>query len=378
MAKILRKLKIPAIGGGARGRNPDYFIVVIAAAIVLFGLAMLSSASSDLGKIRFGDTYYYLKHQVAYGFSIGAAGFVFGAAIYYRRWQKLAAILLAVNVVFLLAIFLGFGFKAGGAERWLKIGPFLFQPSEMLKLTFMFYLAAWLAASAKRTKSFWEGFLPLIVLAGAIALLLIFQPSTSTVVIILFSGAIVYFLSGAKLRYIAGLFLLGTAGFLSLIFISPYRFERMTAFMNPAADVQGAGYHINQALIAVGSGGLWGTGYGQSTSKFSYLPEPIGDSIFVVIAEELGFIGAAVFTAAFFFLVFRGFLVAWRCREQFGRLLAAGIVSVIAIQTVIHIGANIGILPLTGVPLPLVSYGGTSLAVFMTALGILVNISKYS
>ena len=148
--------------------------------------------------------------------------------------------------------------------------------------------------------------------------------------------------------------------------------------MNPAADVQGAGFHINQALIAVGSGGLWGTGYGQSTSKFSYLPEPIGDSIFVVIAEELGFIGAAVFTAAFFFLVFRGFLVAWRCREQFGRLLAAGIVSVIAIQTVIHIGANIGILPLTGVPLPLVSYGGTSLAVFMTALGILVNISKYS
>ncbi len=378
MAKILKKIKIPAIGGKVRGRNPDYFIVVIAIAIVLFGLAMLSSASSDLGKIRFGDTYYYLKHQLAYGFSLGAVGFVLGTAIYYRRWQKLAAILLAVNVVFLLVIFLGFGFKAGGAERWLKIGPFLFQPSEMLKLTFMFYLAAWLAASAKRTKSFSEGFLPFIVLAGVIALLLIFQPSTSTVMIILISGLGVYFLSGAKLRYIAGCFLLGAIAFLSLVFISPYRFARMTSFINPAADVQGAGYHINQALIAVGSGGLWGTGYGQSTSKFSYLPEPIGDSIFVVIAEELGFIGATVFIAAFFFLIFRGFLVSWRCREQFGRLLAAGIVSVIAVQVLIHIGANIGILPLTGVPLPLVSYGGTSLAVFMTALGILVNISKYS
>jgi len=371
------------------GHSPDYILLSCLILIVLFGLVMLSSASSDLGKIKFNDTYYYLKHQISIGLGLGILGFIFAYFVSYQWWKKMAIPLLFLSLIGLVLVFTPLGFSHSNANRWINIGSFSVQPAEFLKLTFILYLAAWLSmrkgTDMHRQTNFLSGLLPFWMISGLIGFLILIQPSTTTVAIILSSGLIVYFASGAKLSFIFGTAILVFTILALVVFLSnDYRAQRIETYVKNmfnqetvAGDVDES-YHINQALMSIGSGGVFGVGFGKSTTKFEYLPEPIGDSIFAVIAEELGFVGASGMLAVFIVLITRGFLIAKKSRDKFAQLVVVGIMSVIAIQAFVHIGAISGIIPLTGVSLPFISYGGTSLAVFLTMAGLVVKISKYT
>lgn len=362
-----------------RAKAPDYAYITFLVLLVIFGFVMLTSASSDLGKSQFGDAHYYLKHQLVNGFSIGIIGFFIGMFVYYRRWENFAIFGLLLTIVALTLVFSSFGVGAKGGERWLNIGAFTFQPAELLKLTFFMYLAAWFSKKQSlRSKTFTGGLLPFLILLGGVTVLLIAQPATTTAVLIFAAALVMYFTAGGKMQFIVGLALVAALLLALLIYISPYRLSRILTFLNPATDELDAGYHINQAKLAIGSGGIWGVGFGQSTTKLHYLPEPIGDSIFAVLAEEFGFVGSMVFITVFLLFVLRGFRIAKRSQDGFGRLLATGFTAIIGLQAFVNIGAISGMLPLTGVPLPFISYGGTSLAVLLTMSGVMVNISRYS
>jgi len=361
-----------------KSKRVDYFFVLLVFILTAFGLAMLASASSDLGKLKFNDSYYYLKHQALYGFGLGLLGFFITANIYYRRWEKWALGFLILSIILLVLVFSPWGSASGGAKRWLALGSFTFQPSEVIKFTLLIYLAAWLGKNRDRAKSFFSGFLPLLFILFFIIAILLIQHSTSAAMLTGLAAVAVYFISGARFRYILAIILLGLLLLFLVINFTPYRFERIKAFLDPQADPLGKSYQQNQTLLSIGSGRLWGRGYGQSTTKIHYLPEPIGDSIFAVIAEELGFVGAASLVIAFFLLIWRSFLIAERNPDNFAKLLAIGFGIVVGLQVFVHIAALAGLIPLTGVPLPFISYGGTALIAFLTMAGVITNISKYS
>lgn len=359
-----------------RKAHPDYFLFGIIFVLTLFGLIILTSASSDIGKLKFDNSYYYLKHQVLYGLLLGIAGFLVAYFFPYKYLRKIAPFFLIFNVILLIMVFTSFGVTAGGASRWLRFGSFTFQPAELLKLSFIIYIAAWLTnPKSNRGESFTKGFLPFAVVSGVVAGLLVFQPATSTVAILMGAALTVYVVSGAKLKYVLSLILIGAVALTILIYATPYRMERVMSFFKQNDDA-GANYHLNQALIAIGSGRLTGTGFGQSTAKVTYLPAVIDDSIFAVAAQELGFIGAGSIIVLFALLVVRLFWLAMRTPDHFGKLMLVGFGCIIAFQSLTNIGAISGIMPLTGVPLPFISYGGTALAVFLTMSGLALNISK--
>ena len=361
-----------------RSHKPDYLIVACLAFLVLAGLLALASASSNLGQTKFNDSFYYLKHQIFNGLSFGIVGFFLAYSIYYRRYQKLALVFLLLTLVLTALVFTPLGLKSGGAERWVKIGPVTFQPAEFLKLSVIIYFAAWLAGQNERNSSFWKGMMPFFVVLAAVAGMLLKQPTTTTVVIISGAALALYFVSGAKLSYVLGASVVGVIALALMVVITPYRFQRITNFLNPDANPLGAGYHRNQAQIAIGAGKLFGVGYGKSTTKINYLPEPIGDSIFAVVAEEFGFVGSIGLLSIFLLLVMRILLLARKIKDKFGKLLLVGFGTLISLQVFINVGAISGLLPLTGVPLPFISYGGTALAVFMTMGGIIANISRHA
>ncbi|HVO28774.1 MAG TPA: putative peptidoglycan glycosyltransferase FtsW [Candidatus Paceibacterota bacterium] len=361
------------------GHAPDYFFLAVVVSLLVFGLAMLASASSDLGKTQFNNSYYYLEHQLLYGVSLGAAGFALGYFIPYQKFKKFAFPLLIVSIACLALVFTKFGSTINETNRWLRFGPLSFQPAELMKLTYLIYLAAWLSSTKlKRTSDFQSGLLPFALVSGLIAVLLLLQPATSTVAILLASGLAVYFVSGAPVRYIAGFVAVGAVAVGLLILVTPYRLARITGFLNQNANTQGQNYQLNQALIAIGSGGLTGQGYGQSATKASYLPDPINDSIFAVVGEELGFIGAGTLIALFGMYTFRLYWLARETGDRFGRLLLIGFGTVVALQAFVNMASISGVIPLTGVPLPFVSYGGTALAIFLTMSGIALNVSRYT
>jgi cell division protein FtsW len=361
------------------GHRPDYFLLALIFVLTIFGLAMLASASSDLGKIKFNDSYYYIRHQIYYGLSLGIAGFLAGYLLSYQRLRRFAFPLLLLGIMALALVFTKFGLEIRNTNRWLQVGPLSFQPAEVIKLFFIIYLAAWLSnTKINRTTNFTEGLLPFVLISGLIATLLILQPATGTVVILLGTGLIVYVLSGAQLKYIFSVVLLGVIVLGLVIYATPYRRDRILSFLDMSADTQKQNYHINQALIAIGSGGLFGRGYGQSIAKASYLPTPMDDSIFAVIGEELGFVGAGSLIVLFCVLTLRLFWLAKRMRDNFARLILIGFGTIVAFQSFVNMAAISGLIPLTGVPLPFISYGGTALAVFLTMGGISANISKYT
>lgn len=361
------------------GHRPDYFLLALVFLLTVSGLVILASASSELGRIRFDNSYYYLTHQILYGLSFGAAGFLAGLFIHYQHLKKAAVILLFLNVVLLVLVFTPLGVASGGASRWLELGPVRFQPAELLKITLLVYLAAWLAnRRMNRSQNFWTGALPFFVICGGVGALLILQPATSTVVILLAAGFVMYFESGVRFRHLAAIGAVGAVAFAAVVWFSPYRLERVKTFLDPGKDTRGAGYQINQALVTIGSGNIAGVGYGKSTSKVNYLPAPLDDSIFAIAAQELGFIGAGSIVIFFALLVWRLLSVARRAKDKFGRLLVVGFASIIALQSLVNMGAISGIIPLTGVPLPFVSYGGTALAVFLTMMGIAGNVSRHA
>ncbi len=362
----------------AAKHKPDYVILACVAFLILFGLVMLSSASANLGESKLNDNYYYLRHQFLYGFLIGLALFFITSKIYYGIYEKLAVPLIIVAIILLLLIFTPLGIKIGGATRWLLFGGFTFQPSEFIKLASVIYFSAWLAGDKDRQNNLWKGFVPFVMVLTVIGAILLKQSSTSIFALIFATACIVYFACGAKLTYPLGAASLGILGLIIVIIFTPYRWSRVSAYLNPTINQTTSGYHINQALIAIGSGGLYGVGLGQSTTKINYLPEPIGDSIFAVIAEEFGFIGASATVLIFGLLVIRVLMLASRVDHKFGQLLLIGFGSMLGLQSFINIAAISGIIPLTGIPLPFISYGSTAMIILMTTMGIVTNISSYT
>ncbi len=356
---------------------PDYSLIAVFAALLIFGLVMLTSAGAAVGFQKFNDSFYFLKQQFIKGLVPGLFAFFIMSRIDYRKWKDYAVPMLLISIVLLISVFIpGLGAEYGTAKSWINIGGFSLQPSEIVKLTFLLYLASWLERrGTKGAQDIYYGLLPFIIILGVIMFLMMLQPDMGTMSIIVLISLVVYFIGGANIAHLSWITLAGFALLAALVKAAPYRTARLMTFLHPELDPQGIGYHINQALLAVGSGGLWGLGLGHSRQKFNYLPEVTGDSIFAVIGEELGMFFCILVVAAFLFLMIRGFKIARNAPDDFGKLVAVGISSWFVIQAFFNIGAMIGILPMTGIPLPFISYGGTALAVGMGAIGILVNIS---
>ncbi len=357
--------------------KPDYIFLITLSILLVLGLAILASASLVLGHKNFGDTYYYLKHQVLYGLTVGIAGYFILSRIRYQTWRRWGFWLLLGSILLLFLVFVPrFSFGYGGANRWIRLGPITLQPAEILKLTFIIYLAGWFETRKRYLADFKEGVIPFLMVLGLVGALLLAQPATGTFGIIVLIAAAMFFVAGSRVSHLILMTSLGLLLLLILIQLTPYHLARFTTFLSPEADPQGEGYQINQALIAIGSGGLKGVGFGYSAQKYNYLPEPIGDSIFAIYAEETGFIGTSFLITIFTLLALRGFQIAIRAPDLFGQLAAAGITTWIAAQAFINMAAISGLIPLTGIPLPFVSYGGSNLAALLCAGGILNNISK--
>ncbi len=361
--------------------KPDYVFIGIVGAIVVFGLIMLSSASSAVAYEKFGDNYWYIKHQIVFGLLPGLAAFFLIARTDYRKLRRYALPFLAISIILLLLVFIpGLAAGYGTSRSWINFLGFSLQPSEIAKLTFLIYLAAWLGPKrgGRDMQETSSSFIPFIAAFGVIVILMVLQPDIGTLSIIAVTSLVVYFSAGAPILHLSWITGAGAMMFFLLVKIAPYRAARLMTFLHPELDPQGVGYHINQALLAIGSGGFFGLGLGLSRQKFQYLPEVAGDSIFAIIAEELGFVLAVVLVVVFLFLAIRGLRIAKNAPDGFGRLLATGIISWFVFQAFINIGAMVGILPLTGIPLPFVSYGGTALTICLAAAGVVVNISKYT
>jgi cell division protein FtsW len=358
----------------------DKILLSIVLMLLAFGLIMISSAGVVYSQTRFGDEYYFFKHQLFYGVFPGLFAMYFLQRIDYHFWKKISVPLFFASIIFLILVFVpGVGSKVYGASRWIQLGPFSFQPSEMAKLASIIYLSAWLESrGSKKIKDVYEGLLPFLGIIALLAFLIMKQPDTGTLGVIILTAFAIFFIAGARLSHIASLGLLAFISLGILVKIEPYRFDRILAFLDPSSDPQGIGYQISQALLAVGSGGIFGLGLGHSRQKFNYLPEPVGDSIFAIISEELGMLGATLLVILFISLAMRGLRIAKKAPDLFGKLLAAGIVTWIVVQAFINISANIALVPLTGIPLPFISYGGTSIVFLMSAIGILLNIAKQS
>lgn len=365
----------------ARGitRKLDYFVLTVFLILLGIGLAALASASSDLGKINKDDPFFYLKDQIVFGLGFGAIAFLAGYFINYRIYKTLATPILLISIGLLLLLLSPLGVELGGAQRWIAVGPVTVQPSEFLKLTMILYLAAWLSSERKtmREKSLSEGLIPFASIVGFVCLILLFQNSTSAAFIIALVALGIYAAAGARWSFLISILLAGALLFTAFVFSTPYRLARIKSFIDPTVDTQGSSYQVNQALTVIGSGGLWGVGYGQSQAK-NYLPERMGDSIFAIIAEEVGFIGSMIVIFLYVALVIRGLMLAKKTKDKFGRLLLVGLSAAIGIQTFIHIASTSGLLPTTGVPLPFVSYGNFSLVVFMSMVGIMLNVQRNS
>ncbi|HEY4694954.1 MAG TPA: putative lipid II flippase FtsW [Candidatus Nanoarchaeia archaeon] len=352
-----------------QSHKPDLLLLAATVVLVLFGLLMIYNSSPVTSERDFGDPTRLARLQIIWA----AGGAVLAFIVYkfsYKFWEKLGPLIMVFAIGLLLAVFIpGIGLKIYGAQRWIGVGDlFSIQPAEFVKLAYIIYLAAFLTKKVR----FW----PFVTLTALLITVLIFQRDLGTAAVVSLTGLLVYFLSGAPILHFLLLVPAGLIAGLAFIFSSDYRRERLLSFINPNADPTGAAYHINQILIALGSGGWFGVGLGQSRQKYGYIPEVTTDSIFAVIGNELGFIGSLIFISLLFFIVFRAFKIASRTPDRFGQLLACGIGIWIGLQVFINLAGMVSLLPLTGIPLPLISYGGSSLLAVFFAVAILLNLSK--
>jgi len=357
-------------------KRPDKGLIITILLLLVFGLAILFCASIVISQEQTGKPYYFFLHQLIYGGVAGLIVFFICQKINYKFWKKFSLLIFFVALALCALVFVPqLGFEHGGAQRWLNIGFTTIQPSEFLKLGLIIYLAAFFSKkeSSKRNNAL----IPFLVITFVISGLMALQNDAGTLGLIIIVGFVMYFLSGAKIPHVIIVMLCYSAAFFALIKFFPHRMQRFMTFLNPSIDPQGISYQINQALLAIGSGGLTGKGLGHSVQKY-YLPEPMGDSVFAIAAEEIGFIGSIIFIILFILLIFKGLRVAKKTPDDFGKLLACGIVSWFGFQALINIGAISGLIPLTGIPLPFVSYGSSALIITLAGAGILVNISRHN
>ncbi len=353
-------------------KSSKFSLFLFPIVLTLFGLLFVFEASSVNGFSNFGDSFHFFKLQALW-MGISVAAMIFFAYFDYRRLYYLSFPLLLTTIILLVLVLIpGVGTTSGGARRWIDLGIINFQPTEVAKFSIIVYLSSWfITKEHKRFFSF-------IALLSLMVLLILLQPDMGTAIIVFSIGIILYFLAGIQLAYLIIFVPIALLAFIFLIKISPYRFKRITAFLNPATDPLGIGYHINQILISLSNGGLLGQGFGASRQKYLFLPEAHTDSIFAIIAEEFGFIGSFLLIFAFFVFIYKIYEVATNAPDKFGKLLAGGIFAYFGLQLLINLAGMVNLLPLTGVPLPFISYGGSNLFVSFSLMGILLNISSKS
>lgn len=338
--------------------------------ISIIGLFFIFEASSIAAFRNFGTSFYYLRLQAIW-FILGIGAMIFFSFFDYRKLYYLSFPLLLFNIALLILVLIpGIGISSGGARRWLDLGAVTIQPTELAKFTTILYLASWF--SHKERGRFFS-YMTLLVVT---ILLIILQPDMGSAFIIFGIFIVLYFLSGQQLEYLILLLPFSAAIFYLLIQVSSYRLKRLLAFLNPDADPLGLTYHLRQILISLAAGGFFGRGIGGSRQKYQFLPEAHTDSIFAIIGEEFGFLGSLVLIIVYFILIYQCFVLAKGAKDRFGQLLAGAIFSLLALQVIVNLGGMVNLIPITGVPLPFISYGGSSLLVFFALMGILINIGK--
>lgn len=359
-------------------RKIDPFIPTIGIGLSIIGLVMILSASQIVAADKFGDPYYFFIRQLV-AWVVGMAVFFYFSKVPLEKLFQWRNVLLIISLVTLVMVFLPFiGGKVNGVYRWVGFGAFTFQPSEFAKVFLIIYFAGLFAVKGQLIQSFSKGFLPFVLVLAVSSLLIGLGKDLDTLVAIAATSLIIFFVAKGRWWHVLLIFLVGALSVTALVLFEPYRAERLDVFLGDdvaSRDIRNAGYHSQQALIAIGSGGVWGSGFGQGISKYKYLPESYTDSIFAVIAEELGFIRALIILLAFLVLAWRGFLAASLANSKFAQLIGIGASSLIIIQALINIGGMLNIVPLSGLPLPFVSYGGSSLIASLALLGLLTNIS---
>lgn len=391
------KNKRRIIGQLVPGKHkPDYTLLITVFLLLLFGVIMVFDASIVFAHEQFGDSFHFLKAEILWVL-LGSIACYVAYKFDYHRLKKLAIPVILATLILLIAVFIpGIGIAANGSHRWINLGIGVLQSSEVAKLSFVIYLSAWLARTREKrslknlgqafSKHTREELLPFLIVLGVVGVLVMIEPDLGSTMIIGLTSLAIYFISGTDIIHTLGSILIVLVLSLLAVFaavLSPYRLERVTTFLplllrGEVDDPLGAGYQIKQILIAVGSGGLFGLGFGESRQKFQYLVETtaVTDSIFAVIAEELGFVGSVLVLGMFALFMYRGYMITKHAPDRLGMLLATGITFWLGIQAVLNIAANVALIPLTGITLPFISYGGSSLIVTMAAVGILLNISS--
>ena len=363
----------------SRSHAPDYALLSVVAVLVVIGLVAVYSSSYVLGEAQFGDANYFIKRQLLFAL-LGTTGLVVMMRLDYHYLSALSPLIMLAALVALGAVLLpGIGVEANEARRWVKVGPLpALQPSEFAKLAVIIYLSAWLAAKGDIVRSMTLGVLPFVVMVGMVGALIMREPDLGTAVMIALITGSLFFVAGAKLSHVFTLVLSTVAIASALIVTSGYRMDRILSFTSAEDDPSGVGFHTLQLLVAFGSGGIGGLGLGVSRQKFFYVPGSHTDGVFAIIGEEIGFIGVTVVLGLFVLLLWRGLQIVRRAPDKFGSLLATGVLAWIAFQLILNVGGVTRSLPLTGIPLPLLSYGGSSLAVTLTAIGLLLSVSRHA
>ena len=354
-----------------------FFGIVIA----LVGIGLITFTSASLGILAKNESKFYsvIFGQYIFGFLGGIVALFIGLKIPYKLLRKYSLILFVLSIILTgLVLVPGIGQSHGGARRWIDILGYSFQPVEFLKIGFIIYFAAWLSWAKGKVKDPLFSILPLVIFLGIIALVLLKQPDTKSIILITITALVMLFVSGAPLKYILGILGIAIIAFIILVSFKPYLKDRINTFLRPNENSKSTSYQLQQSLIAVGSGGVFGRGLGQSIQKFNYFPEPQGDSIFAVIGEELGFVGNAILICLYVAFALRGFRISLRnAPDSFSKLLVIGFITIITAQSFMNIASIIGVFPLTGVPLVFISHGGTALLLSLGVVGIVLNISKY-
>lgn len=359
-------------------RLPDMLLLFLVLSLLGIGLVMVYSSSHVWAAYKFDDAYFFVKRQFLFAV-VGVIGMFIISYVPYFLWRKYVVVILTVCFLLLLLVLVpGIGIVRGGAQSWIGIGAFSIQPSEFIKLGLILYLGHYLSNLIHEKKSFMKHFLlPLLYVFVAFGLIMI-QPDFGTGVVLVGTCVLMVFIAGTKIKYFVYLGLLGLVGFAALIISAPYRMSRITSFLNPWEDPQGDGFQIIQSLYAIGPGKLMGVGLGKSLQKYFYLPEPQTDFIFAIIGEEFGFIGAGFVICLFLLLCWRGIRIALQTNDYFGKFISFGIITMLTIQVMINISVVIGLIPVTGITLPFLSYGGSSLTLTLCSVGIVLNVSRYT
>lgn len=358
-------------------KSSDFTLMLTVFILVAIGIIMVFSSSYAYAYFKMNDGYHFLKREIMWA-SLGLLGMIAAMNFDYWKYKKMAPYGYMISLVLLILVLTPLGIEFNGARRWLGVGGFTIMPGELAKIFGIFFIASRLSKKPEKIKSFTKGVIPNLVIIGIYFGLIILQPNLSTAMTITFIIVAMMFVAGMRWGHIAGIGVVGAGLLVVMILLEPYRMRRITGFLDPFADPRGSGYQVIQSLLALGSGGVFGVGLGKSVQKYLYIPEPQNDFIFAIIGEELGFVGCLTVIILYLLLIWRGVRIAINAPDLFGCLLATGITAMVGVQVIINIAVATSSMPVTGIPLPFISWGGNSLAIFMAAMGILLNISRHS